>query len=158
MRHAEAILGNPALHDHDRPLTQQGKLAAKKMGTLLAAGGFVPNKIISSTAARARETALGVHEFLNNNIEIEYSKQLYNAKPAMCLEHLINLPDEIEFVMLVGHNPGISNILEISCRINLNMPTAAIAEIHFDIQQWNNLEEFTKGTLNNYWNPITLIC
>lgn len=154
MRHAETNPENPASHDHDRPLSPQGRQAARLMGALLMDHDLVPGRLVSSTATRARETVAGLLEMLDSKkIESEYTRQLYLATPDTYTNLLRQLPDEIKLPILIGHNPGISNFLEISCRMHAHMPTAAIAEIHFDIQHWDSLEAYTLGALNNLWKP-----
>lgn len=156
MRHAEIAPGNPAAHDHDRPLSPQGRLAARRMGALLKDHDLVPGRLISSSATRARETVAGLLEMLDFEKESVYTRQLYLATPDTYTNLLRQFPDEIELPMLVGHNPGISNFLGISCRMHAYMSTAAIAEIHFDIQHWDRLQAYTPGALNNLWKPENL--
>jgi len=156
MRHAQAASGGPNLPDHDRSLTLQGKSTAHQMGEFLKQHEVVPGMIISSTAIRATETAASFLEALGHRTEITRTRQLYLADPEIYLNLLRDLPDEIEQPMLVGHNPGISNFLEFTCRAHAPMTTATIAEIHIDIPHWENLEDHTLGKLNNLWNPMNI--
>ena len=69
------------------------------------------------------------------------------------LKQLQTLSDEIDVVMLVGHNPGMDEFLDLICDEQEHMPTAAIAEIEFDISSWQGLTDQTSGEMKNLWKP-----
>jgi phosphohistidine phosphatase len=123
------------------------------MGTFLSGQGPIPDNIISSTATRAKETVVGLLETLSIEGEVFYTHDLYHADVDNMLEQLLTLPDEIEVVMLVGHNPGMNEFLDMICDEQDHMPTAAIAEIEFDIAHWHELSEQTPAELKNLWKP-----
>jgi phosphohistidine phosphatase len=123
------------------------------MGSFLNEAGLIPDKIISSTAIRAKETVAGLLETLSIEGEIIYTHDLYHADVEFMLEQLLPLPGEIEVVMLVGHNPGMDEFLDMICDEQDHMPTAAIAEIEFDITHWHELSEQTPAELKNLWKP-----
>ena len=153
MRHAKSSWGNPSLRDHDRPLNKRGVRACRLMGTFLSEQGLVPDKIISSTATRAKETVTGLLETLSIEGEVFYTCNLYHADVDIMLEQLLPLPDEIEVVMLVGHNPGMDEFLDDICDEQDHMPTAAIAVIEFEIAHWHELTDRTPAELKNLWKP-----
>ena len=153
MRHAKSSWGNPSLSDHDRPLNKRGEKACRTMGTFLSQQNRVPDKIICSTAKRARETVTGLLETLSIECEIVYTRALYLADVDTMLEQLHPLSIEFRVVMLVGHNPGMDEFLEVICNEPEHMPTAAIAEIRFNISSWQELTANTPAKLNNLWKP-----
>ena len=153
VRHAKAAPGASDLSDHERALTRHGKRTARQIGVFLIEHDLIPDKIVSSSAARAMQTAAGLLEGLNIETELIRSQQLYLANPNVITELLRSLPEDIKLPLLIGHNPGISNFIEFSCRTNAFMAPATVAEVHFDISHWNKLEEHTSGVLNNFWNP-----
>ena len=153
MRHAKSSWGNSALSDHDRPLNKRGEMACRMMGTFLARQNLVPDKIICSTAVRARETVEGLLETLSFGDEVLYTRALYHADVDTLLEQLYPLSDEVEVVMLVGHNPGMDDFLGVICNEMDHMPTAAIAKIEFDLANWQELKGIKSVELKNLWKP-----
>ena len=152
MRHAKSSWKDSTLPDRDRPLNKRGVGACRLMGTLLREKGLIPDKIICSTALRARETVEGLLEVLSIE-EVEYSDALYQAEVEDMIEQLQGLPDEIESVMLVGHNPGMDEFLDVICHEQEHMPTAAVAEIEFNLAHWQQLTEDIPATLKKLWMP-----
>jgi len=153
MRHAKSSWGNSALSDHDRPLNKRGERACRLMGSFLSEQGLIPNRIICSTAVRARKTVEGLLETLPFADDIDYTRDLYHADVDTMLEQLQSLPDDIEISMLVGHNPGMDDFLDLICDEQDHMPTAAIAEIEFDIDSWRKLSHKRSAELKNLWKP-----
>lgn len=153
MRHAKSSWANPSLADHDRPLNKRGQRACRLMGSFLVNSSTIPDKIISSTAVRARETVDGLLEAIGLENEVAYNRDLYHADVATLLEQLQPLPGEIEVAMLVGHNPGMDEFLDVICDVQDHMPTAAIAEIEFEIPHWHELTINTPAKLKNLWKP-----
>lgn len=153
MRHAKSSWGNSSLSDHDRPLNQRGERACRLMGSFLSEQNLIPDKIICSTAVRAKKTVEGLVETLPFANDIDYRRDLYHADVDILLEELQTLPDDIEIVMLVGHNPGMDEFLDVICDEQDHMPTAAIAEIEFDIQNWHRLRANSPAILKNLWKP-----
>ena len=153
MRHAKSSWGNPALSDHDRPLNKRGEGACRLIGSFLSEQGIFPDQIISSTATRAKDTVAGLLETLSAEGDVTYTRELYHADVDTLLEQLQTLPDEIEIVMLVGHNPGMDDFLDVICDEQEHMPTAAIAEIEFDISHWQELTDHTPAELKHLWKP-----
>jgi len=153
MRHAKSSWVNTALSDHDRPLKKRGERDCRQMGTFLREQGLIPDKIICSTAVRAKKTVEGLIETLPFADDIDYARDLYHADVDTMLEQLQLLPDDIEISMLVGHNPGMDDFLDLICDEQNHMPTAAIAEIEFDISHWHDLTNRKRAELKNLWKP-----
>ncbi len=104
---------NYAVSDFDRPLKKRGKQDAKNLGIWLLQQNQIPDYIVCSPAKRARKTA----EKLSNQIGfsaqlIEYDQQIYAAELEDLLSVLANCPTDTERIMLVGHNPGLEELLE----------------------------------------------
>jgi len=156
MRHAKSSWGNSSLADHDRPLNKRGQRACRLMGAFLKETAPTPDKIISSTALRARQTVDGLLETLGFEEQVTYTRDLYLADVETMLEQLQPLSDEIQVAMLVGHNPGMDNFLDKLCDEPDHMPTAAVAEIQFEISHWQELTDSTSAWLKNLWKPKEL--
>ncbi len=153
LRHAKSSWNDPTLSDHDRPLNKRGKRDAPNMGRLIRTEGLVPGLILSSTAKRARRTAEAVAEYSGYEHEIRFTRDLYHADPEDYLYLLRNLSDEFDSVMVVGHNPGQQELLEILTGDVEHFPTAALAQVSLPIQSWGELDEYTEGTLEYLWRP-----
>ena len=111
MRHAEAVAHHPGLADHDRPLTAHGREAARKAAHRLQRAHGVPELVLYSPAVRTRETAahLGAALALPSGA-LRSDPRIYQASPDGLLELLRELPAAVRRVLLVGHNPAVSQL------------------------------------------------
>lgn len=156
MRHAKSSWKHETLSDHDRPLNKRGQKDAPRMGQLLAERNLVPDRILSSTALRARTTALVAAEQAAFSKTIELRPELYHADPETCIERLQELEDAAQRVLVVGHNPGLEELLEVLTGEEEHLPTAAIAQIELSIAHWRDLNKTTPGRLIELWRPKEL--
>ncbi len=156
LRHAKSSWSDPGRTDHDRPLTERGKQDAPRMGQLLKEQGLVPDLIVSSTAKRARKTAKKVARTCGYVGEVRETDTLYLAPVAQYLELLRQLPDQQQRVLLVGHNPGLEDLVETLTGRCERLSTAALAQITFEIASWRELGATTRGQLVNLWRPKEL--
>src|SRR5574337_2161422 len=140
VRHAKSSWDDISLPDRDRPLADRGKRDVAKMGKRLADRGVKPDLILSSPAVRALTTAEAIAKqlgFKRNNIVVD--DRLY-ARSADDLLHVIQeLGEKLERVMLVGHNPELTELAHHLSREIIHMSTCAIAEFTFDAGSWSNI-------------------
>ncbi len=155
LRHAKSSWKDEKLADHDRPLNKRGKRDAPRMGKLMHEENLVPDLILTSSAIRAVSTAELAAEACSFDGEFQVSRDLYAAGPEAFIEELVVLPDEANVVLVVGHNPGMEELLETLTEEIQGLPTAALAQVELDIDQWADLEEAT-GRLVNLWLPRNL--
>ncbi len=134
LRHAESSWDDPTLADHDRPLAPRGRPAAKVMAKHLGRKGIAPGLVLCSPSRRTRETLTRIAQGLGKNADVRIEAELYAASAAVLLEVLHEVPDEVESVMLIGHNPGIQDLAlslarpgSKSARVRSKFPTAALA-------------------------------
>ena len=151
MRHAKSSWKNVSIPDHQRPLNKRGKGDAPRMGKHLQSQDIPLDAILCSTALRARETANGFLKEYTFEGEVLYVDDLYQADPATIMAVLRLLPEQVETAMVIGHNPGLDDFLELVCDEYEHMPTACIAYVTFHIDQWVNLHEITRGGLVHFW-------
>jgi phosphohistidine phosphatase len=142
-RHAKSSWDDLLVSDHDRKLLPTGEKRTRKVTAVLKEKGIIPDKIISSTAVRAYETAIIFAEMLGfPKAGIETTRALYGADPDDVFELLFSLPDLVEKVMIVGHNPGFTDLvnrfLEHGQKID-NLPTSAVAVVNFYTNQWEKM-------------------
>lgn len=156
MRHAKSSWDNDRLHDHDRPLNKRGKLNAPRMGRLLRELDLVPDLILTSSARRARDTAEAVADQSGYAGDVRIEEDLYAAPPESYIEALAALEDNPERVLIVGHNPGLEELLEALTGEQEALPTAAIARVDLSIQSWHELTDETSGKLIDVWRPKEL--
>lgn len=113
MRHAKSDWHSAAQKDFDRPLNQRGSRDARRMGQWLNNQDLKPELLLASPAERARQTILAVAEQLGvKDSGVSFDKDLYLADRATLLKVLQVVPDSIDSVLLVAHNPGLDNLVE----------------------------------------------
>jgi phosphohistidine phosphatase len=106
LRHAKSSWDDPSLADHDRPLAPRGRRAAKRIGKLLRDQGIEISLVLCSSARRARETL----ELAQPVGEVQVEQELYGASARQLLERIRRVPDEVNSLMLIGHNPAIEEL------------------------------------------------
>jgi len=151
LRHAKSSWSDPALDDHERPLNKRGRRDAPRMGELVREYHLIPDVVISSDAVRARLTAEAVVEAARCAGGILLDQRLYMAGPADILSLLRTVGEKAETVMIVGHNPGLEELVAQLTGERQDLPTAALAQIVLPIDQWRDLKRSTRGTLAGHW-------
>jgi phosphohistidine phosphatase len=106
LRHAKSSWDDQALADHDRPLAARGRKGAKLIGEYLRREQVEVSLVLCSSARRARETL----ELVGPDAVVLIEDELYGASADQLLERLRGVPDEVEVVMLIGHNPAIQDL------------------------------------------------
>lgn len=131
MRHAKSDWDSSATSDFDRPLAPRGERDAPRMGRWLREQHYIPQHIVSSPAARARETTVRVVKELGlEETAVAWNRTLYEAD----VEHLLEVIAKCKAptTLIVGHNPGLEALVRYLARpVTLPqeekiMPTAAI--------------------------------
>lgn len=156
MRHAKSGWDDPSLADHDRPLNARGRKAAPRMGELLVELGLVPDLVVTSTARRALDTAHAVVTSTGYSGRIEVTRRLYLAEPPTFFEVLAELEPSHERVLVVGHNPGISELASLLTGEALELSTAAIARIELPTKSIAALDARSRGKLVDLFRPKEL--
>jgi phosphohistidine phosphatase len=147
MRHAKSSWKNAKLTDHERPLAKRGHRDAAFMGEALKEKELLPQKVLASTAVRVSETLAEFVKSSGCSAAIEYLGALYLAEPETYLTALRGLPDDVERVMVVGHNPGLEGLLQqLTGRIE-PIETATVAYISLPIATWAELAIDNEGEL-----------
>jgi phosphohistidine phosphatase len=112
-----------------------------------------PSLVICSPSKRTTET---LHFFLPSlKLDLEnvrFEKALYEAGMQDLVSILENLPDSEESVLIIGHNPGLSILVDYYTGNELDMPTCGYAEITFQIDSWSELSRNT-GLLISFEYP-----
>jgi phosphohistidine phosphatase len=157
MRHAKSSWKIKDIPDHERPLTKRGRKDAPRIGSLLADQELVPQLILSSSALRARQTAELVAETSGYTEEVLSQDRLYMAEVEEYFSILHGLSDNIERVMVIGHNPGIETLLQVLSNRIESLPTAVLAHIVLPLDEWQDLNKDVQGELIQIWRPKELV-
>ncbi len=156
MRHAKSDWDNPEISDFERPLNSRGLNTSPFMGNIIRKNFAIPDLIISSPAKRAKQTAILVKESAGITRDIEYIDRIYEASPTTLLNLSSNLQTIYRSVVLIGHNPGLENFIRILTGETHAMPTAAIAKINLNIDEWSEIKPAC-GTLELIMRPKELM-
>ena len=133
LRHAKSSWNYPELSDYDRPLNSRGKRDAPRMGKYLRQQSLIPDRILTSSAKRARKTANKVAKSCDYTGKVKKIEAFYDAVPGVYFEVLQGLPDKYQCVMVVGHNPTMERLVNHLTGQIERMPTAALAHIELPI-------------------------
>jgi phosphohistidine phosphatase len=123
---------------------------------LLREHDLVPDLILTSSARRARDTAEAVADQSGFEGNIKVEEDLYAAPPEAYLEALAAADDSYERLLVIGHNPGLEELLDVLTDEREALPTAAIAHVALPIQSWQELTDETPGELVKVWRPKEL--
>ena len=156
LRHAKSSWADERVADFDRPLNERGRSDAPRMGELLARQELLPDLIITSSAKRAATTAKSVAKAAGYEGEIRRSERLYLAEPGEYVVTAQHMDDSVNCLMLVGHHPGLEELVEWRSGQDERMPTAALACIRLPIDRWRDLKPDQKYELVNVWRPKEL--
>jgi phosphohistidine phosphatase len=123
----------PDMSDFDRPLAKRGKRSAERIGAYLVKNGLLPDRIVTSPAKRAAETAVALAENIGFDLRsIVEEPRLYHAEPQTILSIVRKQPGTANRVMLVGHNPGMEILVGEMTGTFGPFPTAALAVVEHD--------------------------
>ncbi|RYE20456.1 MAG: histidine phosphatase family protein [Sphingobacteriaceae bacterium] len=151
IRHGEAEPETTGKSDFDRDLTERGKKDAAKMAALLLNKVSPPEIIVCSPAFRAINTA---HIFAATFgfDDVNTDAAIYEASAETLLKIVNQLSDDQMVACLVGHNPGVSNLLYILTGEITTMPTSAWVEVELDAETWAAVSADT-GQMLQYQYP-----
>ena len=157
LRHAKSSWDDETLDDHERPLNTRGQQDGPRIGYLLSERGLTPDLLISSDAVRARMTADAVAAAAEYTHEILVDPRLYLATSEDICAVLRTVPEtNAGTVMIVGHNPGLEQLVAQLTGQREELPTAALAQIVLPIDRWGDLDNSTRGRLVDLWRPKEL--
>ncbi len=149
MRHAKSDWSGHGISDFDRPINQRGHKNAKRIGRWMLDNDRIPEKIVSSSAVRAKQTT----ELVTAKLKLApgvvlYDKDLYLAGLDTLLECIQLYKNDCKSLMLVAHNPGMEQLVNylINTKVQkVSMTTANLAIIEFSKNDFD--PEIDKGEL-----------
>ena len=164
LRHAKSSWDNLNLDDFDRPLSNKGIKASKKIGNYLKTNKFVPDIIYCSTAKRAKQTWELTNIIIKKKKNILYKDNLYMANLSEFMKIIKKTKNKFKNLMIVSHNPGIESLaIELSKNennkfhqiINIKYPTGALVVIKFNLNDWGKIN-YKKGEIYEFIKPKEL--
>ncbi len=142
MRHAKSSLKKP-LPDHERPLNRRGKRAAERIGRELVRRRLFPELILASDAKRARATAKRLLRAFASEAKppLQLDPALYDADALTILEEIAATDEKIGDLLVIGHNPGISELaLLLTGNQSLEwLPTGAVIGMKIKGKRWKEI-------------------
>lgn len=151
IRHGKAGWGELTTSDHNRILKKRGIRESFEMGKRIVSEGFVPDRLLVSSATRTQETADQLN--LSLGCVIDIVPDIYNAGVSD-LESLIHRQSEtLSRIGIVGHNPTLTEAVMCMRYPLVNLPTAGVAILRFEnCYTWPEIV-FSKGTVIDVWSP-----
>ena len=158
-RHAKSDWADPRARDFDRPLNERGKKGAPMMGKHIRDYGreqhFLWDKVLASPAVRSAQTiemaAQGAGLNVGRGFAINWDRRIYLASSATLLDLLREQDEALNSVLLVGHNPGLEDLIfdlvpddgssPLRDVVEAKFPTAAFAVLHLPFERWADVTE-----------------
>ena len=139
LRHSKSSWKDLSLRDFQRPLNKRGKFDGPIMSRYLSSKIKKIDFLHSSSSIRTFETS----KFFISKIEfknIKYDDNLYHVSAQSITNLIKNYSNKYNSAMIIAHNPGLTNFINLITNINLdNLPTTGIAIIDFDCEYWDNI-------------------
>ena len=160
LRHAKSDWPT-GVDDHERPLAKRGRRASPLIGKYMQKEGLVPDLAVISTARRTQETWKLALPAFSQSIARRDEPRIYEATTSSILDTIHETCEDINALLLVGHNPGLQSLaLELTATANRadltwmweKYPTGGLAVIDFDIESWRGVYPAT-GKLERFVTP-----
>jgi phosphohistidine phosphatase len=150
-RHAKSDWHDARARDFDRPLNPRGREGAALMGAHIRDEGTRWDRIIASPAVRVAQTIDVAGQAANSRIPIRWDRRIYLASSATLLDLLREQEGEPRSILMIGHNPGLEDLIfdlvpddgasPLREVVEAKFPTAAFAMLEAPIERWRDLDE-----------------
>lgn len=150
-RHAKSDWHDARARDFDRPLNARGRKGAEVMGRHILDHGERWQRVLASPAVRAAQTIELAEAATGSKIPIEWDRRIYLASSRTLLDVLREQPDRTERLLMVGHNPGLEDLIfdlvpddpgdRLRAIVEEKFPTAAFAVLEIDCERWEDLDD-----------------
>jgi phosphohistidine phosphatase len=122
------------------------------IGELIAEKGWQPDEILSSPAERAKQTATLAKQAGHLSAKLNFDEKIYEASHFQLRDVIQGVSDKVERLLLVGHNPGLENLVRFLTGEMHSVPTAALIKITLTVDSWSETEE-GRGKLDDFIKP-----
>jgi len=150
-RHAKSDWNDARLRDFDRPLNRRGRTGAGLMGLHIRDFGVKWRRILASPAVRVTETIELAAEAAGQMPPLNWDRRIYLASSPTLMELLREQDGEIDTILMVGHNPGLEDLIfdlvpddgssPLRDSVEDKFPTAAFAILELEIDAWRDIED-----------------
>lgn len=150
-RHAKSDWSDARARDFDRPLNARGQRGARAMGAYIRDTGRTFDRMIASPAVRAAETVEEASKAWKCTFKVEWDRRIYLASSATLIDLLKELADDPASVLMVGHNPGLEDLIfdlvpddgssPLREMVEEKFPTATFAVLELDVARWSDVAE-----------------
>jgi len=151
LRHAKSGDDGMVVRDFDRPLNAKGRRAARAIGRYMCDRALRFDAVIASPAVRVAETLQEVESGYGFDLAPQWDKRLYLATADELLDAVHHAPAEAEAILLVGHNPGLEQLVlrlvprraegDARGEVEVKYPTASLAEMAFAVDRWDQVSD-----------------
>lgn len=160
LRHAKSSWKKEVESDRDRPLKKKGKLQADAVSDHLASLLPPPQLVLCSPAVRTRETlAYFLELWPMKSKAVSYPDELYLAEVQSLKEQILQIPDDVDLAMVVGHNPGLTDLVhdwnESKGSYIKSMRTCSFVQMDFETDSWSGIPD-ARGELKLDLRPKDL--
>jgi len=142
LRHAKSDWAGLGLADHERPLSRRGERAAAELAGHFRRAGLAPDLVLCSSARRTVDTLAALRSALPAAVAVRVTDALYEVGPGAILDEVRQVPDTVELLLVVGHNPGMAGLAmglagpdgdpQALRAMALKYPTGGLATLEFD--------------------------
>lgn len=164
LRHAKSGWDDAIPRDFDRPLNPRGRRAAARMGREMRALGLAFDHVLASPAVRVVETLEELEGGYGTPLGATWDKRAYLASAQSLLDLVAETPDAAGSLLLVGHNPGLEDLVlllvpevpgSLRDSVEEKYPTATLAQIALDVPAWSAVRPGC-GALTRFVRPRDL--
>lgn len=149
LRHAKSSWDDPVSRDFDRPLNKRGARAALTIGHYARNQEMQFDHLIASPAVRVTETLDHFFEGYGKVLEVNWDRRIYLASSATLMDVLRDAPEKAESLLMVGHNPGMEDLIlslvpddgnsALRDDVEVKFPTASLAVVEFHLDRWEDV-------------------
>ena len=154
-RHAKSGWADPRARDFDRPLSERGERGAVLMGQHIRdfgqEQGMRFDRVLASPAVRVSETIELASKAFGRSFPVEWDRRIYLASSATLLDLLRGVAGDPAAVLMVGHNPGLEDLIfdlvpddgtsPLRDEVEVKFPTATFAILELDVANWADIVE-----------------
>lgn len=150
-RHAKSDWTDARLRDFDRPLNKRGRVGAGVMGKHIQDHKVGWRRIVASPAVRVTQTIDLAGEAAGETPPVTWDRRIYLANSATLMDVLREQEGDPRTILLVGHNPGLEDLIfdlvpddgtsPLRDVVEDKFPTAAFAVVELDIENWDDIRE-----------------
>ena len=165
LRHAKSSWDDTVPRDFDRPLNAKGARAARTVGRHMRSEKIGFDQVIASPAVRVIQTLDGVWDGYGATLTPGWDRRIYLASAATLLDLVRETRDTVDRLLLVGHNPGMEDLVlmlvpdrpddRLRDDVEEKFPTASLAEMAFEVDHWRDLVA-NGATLTRFVRPRDL--